>query len=395
MIKYTIPQDWLKYDLSAIIAKLTDAKAAVYSLTEMPYQQDWIQALQYVQLKSEVGGTSKIEGADFTDEELETALAESEEDLVTRSQRQARAASKAYKWITVLPNDLPVDAGLVKEVHGRIVTGADDDHCEPGRIRPDDSNVFFGSPQHRGANGGRECKAAFTGLMRSVQTEFPEHDLLVQALALHYHFASIHPFLDGNGRTARALEALLLQRAGLRDALFIAMSNYYYDEKTEYLRTLNEVRAKGHDLTPFLKFGLTGIAIQCRRLFSMIRKQVSKALYRNVMFDLFDRLKTGKRRVLAKRQVQILKMLLDVERIDLDEMYARLRGFYGSLKDPYKAYIRDIVDLLNLKAVRAEEKAQRRYDILIRLEWPTEITETLFFEQVRKMPRAKPHSLSL
>jgi Fic family protein len=41
----------------------------------------------------------------------------------------------------------------------------------------------------------------------------------------------MHPFLDGNGRTARALEALMLQRTGLRDTLLIAMSNYSYEQK--------------------------------------------------------------------------------------------------------------------------------------------------------------------
>ena len=66
---------------------------------------------------------------------------------------------------------------------------------------------------------------------------------LRRALALHYHFAAMHPFLDGNGRSARALEALMLQRTGLRDTLFIAISNYYYEEKAEYLSALAEVRA--------------------------------------------------------------------------------------------------------------------------------------------------------
>ena len=94
--------------------------------------------------------------------------------------------------------------------------------------------------------------------MKAVQQEFPQHDLLIQALALHYHFAALHPFLDGNGRTARAVEALMLQRAGLRDSLFIAMSNYYYDEKEAYLTKLKEVREREHDLTPFLHFGLKG-----------------------------------------------------------------------------------------------------------------------------------------
>ena len=55
----------------------------------------------------------------------------------------------------------------------------------------------------------------------------------------------MHPFLDGNGRTARALEALMLQRTGLRDTLFIAMSNYYYEHKINYLNALNDTRATG------------------------------------------------------------------------------------------------------------------------------------------------------
>jgi Fic family protein len=104
-------------------------------------------------------------------------------------------------------------------------------------------------------------------LTEAARTMFKEHDPLVQALALHYHFAAMHPFLDGNGRTARALEALMLQRIGLRDTLFIAMSNYYYEEKLAYLRALNESRAGGHDLTPFLKFALKGVESQCKRLF--------------------------------------------------------------------------------------------------------------------------------
>jgi Fic family protein len=99
-----------------------------------------------------------------------------------------------------------------------------------------------------------------------VRTVFHEHDPLIQALALHYHLASLHPFLDGHGRTARAIEALMLQRVGLRDTLFIAMSNYYYEEKTAYLQALTDTRAANHHLTPFLKFALKGIEIQCSRL---------------------------------------------------------------------------------------------------------------------------------
>ena len=95
-------------------------------------------------------------------------------------------------------------------------------------------------------------------------------------MALHYHLAAMHPFLDGNGRTVRALEALMLRRAGLTDRAFVAMSNYYYDEKAAYLRILSEVRQGGHDLTPFLIFALNGVRIQCERLTAEIRKQMQR-----------------------------------------------------------------------------------------------------------------------
>jgi hypothetical protein len=82
---------------------------------------------------------------------------------------------------------------------------------------------------------------------------------------------------DRRARIARAcprrnggLEALMLQRTGLRDTLFIAMSNYYYEEKNKYLEALAKVRADEHDLTEFLKFGLRGVTLQCNRLLTSL-----------------------------------------------------------------------------------------------------------------------------
>ncbi len=384
----------MDYNPLALINELTEAKAGVLSLTRIPYQRAWASELEKLQLKREVAGTSKIEGADFTDRELDIALRESPEQLLTRSQKQARAALQTYRWIATLEDDRPVTPDLIKEIHRRIVTGADDDHCEPGAIRGRDNNVTFGAPRHRGANGGDECAAAFNALTKAAATEYRDHDPLIQALALHYHFAAMHPFQDGNGRTARALEALMLRRAGLRDSLFIAMSNYYYDEKDGYLKTLSEVRAHHHDLTSFLRFGLKGIGIQCSRLFAEIRNQVSKALFRNVMYDLFDRLQSTKRRVIAKRQIQILKVLLRRDTVELHELRRELfESNYKHLKDSWKAYVRDLNNLIELKAIylTSEDGADRNKTFLLhlRLEWATEVTETSFFEQVKKFPKAK------
>lgn len=390
MINYLLPDNWIKYQPTKIVENLTKAKAAVLSLINIPFQRSWVDQLQVVQLKREVAGTSRIEGADFTEKELDAAMAETPEQLFTRSQRQAAAAVKTYRWIQRLSKDRPVDARLIFETHRRLITGADDDHCPPGVLRSQDINVHFGVPAHRGAEGGEECQRAFDELCRALQHEFRGHDPLIQALAFHYHFASIHPFHDGNGRSARALEALMLQRIGLRDSLFIAMSNYYYEEKNGYLKSLAEVRAASHDLTEFLIFGLKGIELQCQKLFEEIKKNVSKALFLNTMYDLFNRLKTPRKRVIAQRQMDLLRLLLEYERYELDKIAKQTEHSYKVLKNPYVALVRDINYLIELGAISAEKiEGGKNYVIHIRLEWPTKITESEFFKSIEKMPKSK------
>ena len=276
MIPYAFPKDWIIYDGPAITNALAEAKAAVLSLRTVPYQRRWVEVLQKIELKREVAGTSRIEGAEFTERELDAALNDTAEQLLTRSQKQAHAAVQTYRWLAKIPADKPISRDLILAIHRHIVTGADDDHCPPGELRHRDENVHFGTPRHRDVDGGEECERAFDAFTSALQHEYRGHDPLVQAIAAHYHLAAMHPFLDGNGRTARALEALMLQRAGLRDTSFIAMSNYYYDEKTNYLTALAETRQGDHDLTPFLIFALKGVAFQSQRLLKEIQHEISK-----------------------------------------------------------------------------------------------------------------------
>jgi len=389
MIHYKIPHNWIYYNSQDITNALAEAKSTVLSLRSMPFQRRWVETLQQIELKREVAGTSRIEGADFTDRELDAALKESAEDLQTRSQRQAHAAVKTYLWIAKIPADMPIDANLIRMIHRNIVSGADDDHCPPGELRSRDQNVNFGNPRHRGSEGGEECKRAFQAFTEALQHEFRGHDPIIQAIAAHYHLAAMHPFLDGNGRTARALEALLLQRAGLRDASFIAMSNYYYDEKNAYLAALAEVRRREHDLTAFLIFALKGVALQGQRLLSQIQHEISKELFRNLMFDLFARLRTPRRHVIAERQLEILKILLETEWMDWHQLIKRTNSIYSRLKGPLNAIVRDVNSLSGLGAIKVEKLEEGRFRLTVRLQWPSEITETDFFRKTRQLPKAK------
>lgn len=392
MIRYILPPKWIFYNWDKVSESLLHAKVAIQSLQNIPYQRDWVESLQELELKREVAGTSRIEGADFTENELDEAISGDPGSLRTISQKQVRSAVEAYRWIARSDDDQVIDADLILEIHRHIVTGCDDDHCPPGKLRAADENVTFGTPRHRGVAGGDKCEHAFNLFLEQIGTEFKDHDAIIQALAAHYHLAVLHPFLDGNGRTARALEALMLQRAGLKDTCFIAMSNYYYDKKTQYLATLSQVRADGYDLTPFLIFALEGVTLQTRRLMDQIRKQTQKLLFRDTMSYFSDRLLSPRKRAITARQSKILEIMLKNEKMDWVDLRKLVWHNYEGLKQPRKAFIRDMSGLLGLEALGWEEievAGVKRAIFHIDLDWPTKITETKFYKALTEYPKAK------
>ena len=397
-VQYEPPQYWIAYDENAVRESLVNAKASIKALKMMPFQRRWATELQGIQLKMEISGTSQIEGAEFSGDELETALtAETHEELVTRFQKQALSALKAYEWLAQVPEDQPTSPELIKTIHRLVVTGCDDDHCEPGGLRRDGQNVSFGSPRHRGVPGGRPCAEALERLAKEAGTTFRGHDPLIQAIATHYHFAAMHPFLDGNGRTARALEALMLRRAGLKDVSFVPMSNFYHEAKESYLSKLAETRNRNHDLTPFLIFALGGVEAEVSRLTEMLRHEVSKEMFRNFINELLDRLASTRKRVIIKRQLALLGHLLAKDReVEVLTLAAELRDYYSTRKRPIEALARDIVRLEALGAVRiapATNGARRRFMVCVNLDWPSSMTETDFFRQVSELPKSKKYSL--
>jgi len=167
------------------------------------------------------------------------------------------------------------------------------------------------------------------------------------------------------------------------------MSNYYYDEKSAYLAVLTETRQLAHDLTPFLIFGLRGVYTQTRRVLASIREELSKAVYRNMMFDLFNRLKTPKKRVIMKRQIAVLTLLLNRGVLTVGEIYESVKGSYSDLKNPVQALIRDLQSLLDLGAVQYSKPQESSGKVSVNLDWPRQITASIFFEKIRQMPRAK------
>ena len=385
--RYSIPQHWIRYDAAAVFNLLVEAKTAAAVLRQMPYLHQWIEQAHEEQLRLEAAGTSRIEGAEFTLREQEQALASiaPRYDELTRSQRQLRCAADTYRWLQEQPAERPVTSDFVREIHRRIVTGCDDDHCEPGALRPDGWNVTFGTPICRGAEGGDECQAAFDGLYSAISGAFRQHDPIIQAVAVHYHIGAMHPFGDGNGRTARALEAFMLRRAGVNDVVMVSLSNYYYERKDEYLATLSQSRQNAHDITPFLLFSLRAIIDRCGSLTEEIADNHRRILFREFARSLFGQLRSPRRRVLAERQLKILDTLMEGDSTDLKSILSHEMPQYTHLKYPNLALVRDVIGLSELGAISFDVGSNW---ITLNLDWPQQFSESELLERYENMPTA-------
>ena len=385
--RYTAPKQWIRYDAGAVFDLLVEARTAGGVLNRLPYLHRWVEQVHEEQLRLEAAGTSRIEGAEFTQPEEDEALAPdaSARTDLTRSQRQLRSADAAYRWLRGQPSDRGVTAEFVLDVHRRIVTGCDDDYCEPGALRPADWNVTFGTPRCRGVQGGDACRAAFEALCAAVAGEFRQHDRIIQAVAVHYHIGAMHPFGDGNGRTARAMEAFMLRQAGVNDVVMVSLSNDYYERKDEYMAALYESRRNGHDLTPFLRFALSAVTRRCNTVAAAIVANNQRTLFREFATSLFGQLRSPRRRVLAERQLKILEILLDRDSMSLEGLGTQALAHYQGLKFPARALARDLIGLLDLSAITYDSDAER---LAVNLDWPQQLSESELLERYEKMPSA-------
>ena len=94
---------------------------------------------------------------------------------------------------------------------------------------------------------------------------FKLHPVLVAGIS-HYEFVRIHPFMDGNGRCARALATLILYIRGFDIKRFFALDDYYDSDRRAYYDALKSVNQKTLELTKWLEYFTEGVKISMLRV---------------------------------------------------------------------------------------------------------------------------------
>ena len=121
---------------------------------------------------------------------------------------------------------------------------------------------------------------------------------------VHYEIVRIHPFVDGNGRVARALSTLVLFINGYDIRKFFSLEEYFDHDAIRYYQALQSVEKNNGDLTNWLEYFTEGLAIEL----SKIKERVEKI---SIDGKLREKL-GGKPLMLTDRQLKIIEYIQEV-----------------------------------------------------------------------------------
>lgn len=149
------------------------------------------------------------------------------------------------------------------------------------------------------------------------------------AILAHLYLAWIHPFGDGNGRTARMVEFQLLAKARMPDVSAHLLSDHYNRTRTRYLTVLDRAsKVQPYDTRPFIRYALQGLLDGMREQVEMIKAQQMIVTWQNFVHGKFHH-QTGpaarrRRNLVLSLPVGEVTATADVRRLspELAEEYA-------------------------------------------------------------------------
>jgi len=231
---------------------------------------------------------------------------------------------------------LPLTEAMLKEVHRLTVTRLLDE-SESGHYRTVKvviRNTSTGEISFRPPSP-LEVPLALSNLFSWVNTQGSGGHPLLRAGLFHYELVRIHPFTDGNGRTARAMVLLLLFLEGYELKKFFSLDEYYDSEPGEYYEALQS--AGGGDLTQWLEYFTLGIAIEFDRVKQLVQK---------LSLDLHLKNTLGGRQIaLSDRQIRLVEYMERHGGIAMSEA----RDLISQVSED--TILRDLRDLVDKKLI--------------------------------------------
>lgn len=184
---------------------------------------------------------------------------------------------------------------------------------------------------------------------------------VIQAVCAHIYLAWIHPFGDGNGRTARLVELYLLLKAGIPVPAAHLLSNHYNKTRSEYYLHLQKLSRKDSTgryptFDDFLQYALQGLVDGLREQINIVQEFQHKVMWEYHVYQTF---RVNKSKEQGKRMRDLLLgfrpgfQTVDMNSIPADVYHTHYH------KKTNRTLQRDLKELVDMKLIEKQGNSYR------------------------------------
>jgi Fic family protein len=372
---------WLKFQLDLRDADWTlwmhlgEVASKCEHLAGAPLRPDVAAEVHQIFLAKGAGATTAIEGNTLTEEEVlrhirgTLELPPSQAYLMQEVDNIVDACN-AISQAVVGPGKNPdITPELICHYNRQVLRKLDvRDEVDPGALRKHSvvvGNVYRGAP-------AEDCEFLLAEMCSWLGKDFTHPDkemrlplAVVKAAIAHLYLAWIHPFGDGNGRTARLLEFHILLEAGVPLPAAHLLSDHYNRTRTEYYRQLDRASKSGGNVIPFICYACRGMVDGLRQQISLVRAQQQRVAWENHVHEVFRERKSSDTQ---KRQRDLVLALGEqpgfVEVSKIPDLNSRLARAYAHLTP--KAVQRDLNEIEKTGlVVRTHGRVRAKREIIL------------------------------
>ncbi|MEW6417322.1 MAG: Fic family protein [Nitrospirota bacterium] len=323
-----------------IVNDLTQIAVARELILNSPFIPKWEVSLRREAIIRSAHSSTAIEGNRLSLEQV-SDLAHGREIMATRKDKQeVLNYLKVLESIDKLTDGKKITEKDVLKAHEMITLDTLEDPSACGVYRKHyvvvanrlTGEVIFRPPSNEDVP--KLMKALIAWLNSS---EAQALDPVIEAGIAHYEFVRIHPFVDGNGRTARVLATLILYLRGFDAKQFFCLDDYYDSDRPSYYRVLRSVDQKTLDITSWLEYFVGGV-----------KASIAAAKERVIRLSSERLRKTKKGQIaLTERQMKIVERIIQNDRVgigEVSEMFKITRQ--AALKEMTKLLKQGVVQLI-------------------------------------------------
>jgi Fic family protein len=339
--------------------------------------------------------TTAIEGNTLTEKEVEAFLHGKLKLPPSREYLKQEVSNILVGFRQILLSlkpgkPVPITPDTIKEFNRAVLNKLElEDDIVPGKIRQNSVGVgrYLGAPS-------QDCEYLVERLcewLNSVDIPDGEEVIygLIKCIIGHIYLAWIHPFGDGNGRTARLMEAKFLLEAGVPSPAAHLLSNHYNLTRTEYYRQLDRA-SQANDVMGFMEYAIRGFVDQLREQIEHIKSQQLTVSWVNYVHE-----KLSEKTPATRRQKAVLLAMTDkgvLKAPEIKQLSPAIAAEYAT-KTP-KTISRDMNHLVRLELVEVSRAGYRaRVDVMQAFLPKTK--KALEMQQVHPAPVAPKPQLEL